>query len=142
MKKFMFILLTLILLASCSPKASSEDTAIAVKVVNEYYTALNNKDYLTMYSLISEGFKKIEPTANTYESFEAYIAKFFDAANGIRITSTKIVSATSTEVVVEYVALVELKNGATKELKSLFTVKKKPEGWKLVHPYGDKKDLS
>lgn len=95
-----------------------------------------------MYNLISEGFKQIEPTAKTYPDFEASMSKFFDTAKGIRVTNTKIASATGTEVIVEYVAEIELANGSTKELKSAFTVKKKPEGWRLIHPYGEKKDNS
>lgn len=130
----------LFVLAGCAEQSLEAETA--KKIVVDYYTALNNKDYQTMYDLISEGFKQIEPTAATYKDFEAYMSKFFDTANGISVTSTNAVVVSSSEVVVDYVAVIELKNGGSKEFKSSFTVKKKPEGWRLIHPYGEKKDLS
>ena len=143
MKKMINVILitALMVLSGCAQQPSPE-ADIAQKVVVDYYTALNNKDYQTMYGFISEGFKQIEPTAATYEDFEAAMSKFFDTANSIRVESTKVSSVSQTEVVVDYVAVMELKNGDSKELKSSFTVKKKPEGWRLIHPYGEKKDLS
>ena len=137
----MVLISALFILAGCAQQQNPE-AALAKKIVIDYYTALNNKDYQTMYDLMSEGFKQIEPTAATYEIFVASMSKFFDTANGIHVTSTKATSATLTEIVVDYVAVIELKNGRSKELKSSFTVRKKPEGWKLIHPYGDKIDFS
>ena len=95
-----------------------------------------------MYSLISEGFKQIEPTAKDLTTFQQEMSKFFDAATSIMVTSTSIRSETPTEVVVDYVALITLKSGTQQELKSGFTVKKKPEGWRLIHPYGKNIDTS
>lgn len=137
-----FAMIAILVLVGCAPKASPEEASSARQVVVDYYTALNAKDYRTMYNLISDGFKQIEPTANTYDAFEAYISKFFETANGIELKSIEIKGTTSDEVIVDYVAIITLKNGATKELKSTFTVKEKPNGWKLIHPYGEKKDLS
>lgn len=143
MKNILILTIIVVLfLVGCTPKLSQEETAIAVKVVNDYYFALNAKDYRVMYSFISEGFKKIEPTANSYERFEQNMQKFFNIAKGIRVISTEVDSVKKNEVVVNYVAEINLIDGTIKELKSSFTVKKKPEGWRLTHPYGDNKDLS
>lgn len=138
---YLWILAIFLFMTACAPQSSSE-TAIAEKIVVDYYTALNTKDYQTMYGLISEGFKQIEPTAKTYAAFVPYMSKFFDTANRIEVRSTKVTSSTLTNIVVEYVAVIELKNGQNKELKSSFTIKKKTEGWRLIHPYGQNIDTS
>ena len=98
MMRYIFIVLGLVVLIGCTPQTIQENaTAEAIDVVTGYYTALNNKDYRTMYGFISDGFKEIEPTAKTYEDFEAYTSKFFDTADGIRVKSTKVASATKNE---------------------------------------------
>ncbi len=139
MKKPSFLIFLLILLSACTSETTETG---AEHIVKEYYTSLNNKDYSAMYSLISEGFKQIEPTAKDLTTFQQEMSKFFDAATSIMVTSTSIRSETPTEVVVDYVALITLKSGTQQELKSGFTVKKKPEGWRLIHPYGKNIDTS
>lgn len=141
MKKAVISLFFVGFLLGCAQQSSPESD-IAQKIVADYYTALNNQDYQTMYGFISEGFKKIEPTAATYDDFEEYMSKFFDTMEGIEVTSTKMASVGSNEIVVDYVAVMKMKTGGTKELKSSFTVKKKPEGWRLIHPYGENIDTS
>lgn len=133
--------LAFVLLVACAP-APSADAEAARQVVLDYYAAFDARDYRTMYALISEGFKELEPTAATYDDFEAYMSSFFDTASGIRVASAEVAYATATEVGVNYVAVITFKNGAEQELKSTFTVKKKQEGWRLIHPYGEHIDLS
>lgn len=112
MKYVYALVVTLLLLTTaCAQQPSASETAIAEKIVVDYYTALNNKDYQTMYGLISEGFKQIEPTAKTYDAFSTYMSKFFDTAKSIRVESTKATSATPANIVIEYAAIIELKNG-------------------------------
>lgn len=95
-----------------------------------------------MYALISDGFKELEPTAKTFGQFQQYMSKFFDTADSIKVTSTEIESSSDTKVVVKYVAEIRMKSGKTQELKSSFTVVKKSNGWKLIHPYGENIDAS
>lgn len=133
-------IITFLIMTGCS--AEVPETTEAMKIVEKYYTALNEKNYQVMYSLISEGFKHIEPTAKSYDLFATYMNKFYDTSESIRLTKTTGTSASADKVVVDYVAEIVLKNGVIKELKSSFTVKKKPEGWKLIHPYGQNIDTS
>lgn len=141
MKYVYALIIVSVLITGCTAPQSSE-TNTAEKIVIDYYTALNNKDYKTMYGLISEGFKQLEPTAKTFETFSAYISKFFDTAQGIRVTKTTVSSADEQKIVVDYVAEITLLNDNKKDLKSSFTVKKKQEGWRLIHPYGQNIDNS
>lgn len=142
MKYTYLLIISAILLVACSTPENVAMTqgSLPKEVVELYYTSLNNKDYKTMYGLISDGFKQIEPTAKTYEDFEAYMGNFFDTANGIKLKSAEVSSENQKEAKIDYVAEIELKNGNVKELESTFTVRLKPNGWKLIHPYGDKID--
>ncbi len=112
------------------------------QVVKQYYSALNDKNYKTMYALISDGFKEIEETANTFEKFEAYMPGFYDTAAGIKVLEAKESFNDGKKAEVDYTAEITLKSGAKKELKSAFTMKKTETGWKLIHPYGEKIDTS
>ena len=47
-------------------------------VVILYFQAWNDERYDVMYSLISDGFKQIEPTAKTFQNFKSYMGKFYD----------------------------------------------------------------
>ena len=66
MKSIKFIAILIILMA-CSP---GPDNFQPESVVETYYNSLNNKDYSTMYSLISDGFKRIDPFAKDLDTFE------------------------------------------------------------------------
>jgi hypothetical protein len=139
------LLVPLVLLAGCAQQQATgtdDPEEVMRTVAIRYYEALDARDYLTMYGLISEGFKQLEPTARTYGDFEAYMSRFHDTATGIRVASAEVAYATGTEVGVSYVAIITLKDGRESELKSTFTVRKKPEGWRLIHPYGQNIDES
>ncbi len=137
---FVFIVVLLFVIG-CS-RDQAKEVSIGEQIVRSYYTALDAKDYQMMYGLISEGFKQIEPTAKDYNTFEAYMSKFYDTATGISVERTTVTSAQESEIGVDYVAVIQLKNGEKKELKSSFTVRKKQEGWRLIHPYGQNIDNS
>lgn len=140
MKKITLILLTLIFLISCKSEIIQDKEP--EQIVREYYNSFDNKNYEKMYELISEGFKKIEPTAKTLDEFKSYMAKFYDSAKGIKLKTAEITSNDGTKATVDYLAIIEMKNGQNKELKSTFTLKKKENGWKLIHPYGENIDTS
>ena len=48
------------------------ETPSPEKVVEQYFTAWSNKNYPDMYAAISDGFKKIEPTAKDLGAFKEY----------------------------------------------------------------------
>src|SRR3990167_1946324 len=101
MKRFFFIFLFLILFINACAKTqqvqqqsiqkpiktvSSEDVSILTpeQVVILYFQAWNDEQYDVMYSLLSDGFKQIEPTAKTFADFKANMEKFYDTALGVR----------------------------------------------------------
>ncbi len=111
------------------------------EVVSSYYNAFANKDYETMYALISDGFKKIEPTAKDFNTFKAYISKYYNTASYIKLIDVSEESNDGETVLISYKVELGL-NAGKKDLESSFTVKKKVNGWKLVHPYGENIDTS
>lgn len=123
---------------------SAEDvsTLTPEQVVILYFQAWNDEQYDVMYSLISDGFKKIEPTAKTFNDFRVYMEKFFDTALGVRIAEAKEAYKTDKESGVDYKIEIIRKDGAKREFSSAYTLKKRANGWKLIHPYGENIDIS
>ena len=116
----------------------------ATQTVKQYFDSWDKKDWPNMYSVISDGFKKIEPTAKTLGDFRAY-------AEGQNVETVKILelkeeSADGKTAVIQYSVGFTLKDGTKKEFKDKFTLKYREadviKGWKLIHPYGEKIDTS
>ena len=123
------------------------------QVVTLYFQAWNDEQYDVMYSIISDGFKKIEPTAITFEDFKLYMEKFYDTASGVRIIKAKEDYKNEKEAGVDYKIEITNKDGTKKEFASTYTLKKKTSnaseltrsqvtGWKLIHPYGQNIDTT
>ena len=123
---------------------SSEDVSVLTpeQVVVLYFQAWNDERYNIMYSLISDGFKQIEPTANTFDDFKPYMEKFYDTALGIRVLEAKESYKTDKEAGVDYKIEITNKDGSKKEFSSTYTLKKRANGWKLIHPYGENIDTA
>ena len=123
---------------------SAEDVSILnpEQVVILYFQAWNDKQYNVMYSLISDGFKQIEPTAKTFNGFKDYMEKFFDTSSGVRIIEAKEAYKNEKEAGVDYKIEITNKDGTKKEFSSTYTLKKRSNGWKLIHPYGKNIDTS
>ena len=94
MKKISMIFLFMILLINACSKTTTDiqsiksddlSSLIPQQIVTLYFQSWNNKQYDAMYSLISDGFKQIEPTAKTFDDFKDYMAKFYDTSLGIKI---------------------------------------------------------
>lgn len=158
-KNFLFIFLFFILLVSACSKSqkqtqqiensimqtvSSEDVSALTpeQVVILYFQAWNDEQYDVMYSLISDGFKQIEPTAKTFDDFKIYMEKFYDTALGVRIVEAKESYKTDKEAGVDYKIKITKKDGTESEFSSAYTLKKHANGWKLIHPYGENIDTS
>ena len=123
---------------------SAEDVSILnpEQVVILYFQAWNDEQYNVMYSLISDGFKQIESTAKTFNGFKDYMEKFFDTSSGVRIIEAKEAYKNEKEAGVDYKIEITNKDGTKKEFSSTYTLKKRSNGWKLIHPYGKNIDTS
>ena len=133
------VLSLLMLLTACGQTV--DDTP--ADVVKQYFTAWNDKDYATMYSLVSDGFKKIEPTAATLESFQKEVEHmdiFMKAGKNIPISATTV-SNDGRIAKVDYVIELVLNSGK-QQFPGTYTLRKTDDGWKLIHPYGKNADLS
>lgn len=162
MKKFYFILfyflLVVLFVNACTKQQatqqqttkksistiSSEDVSTLTpgQVVILYFQTWNDEQYDVMYSLVSDGFKQIEPTAKTFNDFKSYMEKFYDTALGVRIVEAKESFRTENEAGVDYKIEITNKDNTKKEFSSTYTLKKKPNGWKLIHPYGKNIDTT
>lgn len=148
------LLLSAFIVAACSPQQQQapqlqqqQVQSVNVsglqpaEVVRLYYEAFDKKDYATMYALISDGFKEIEPTAKTYELFAAEMGKYFKSGKGIKVVEVKEPEVDNDTAVVGYKVMLQLNTGS-RELDSVFTLRKRHNGWKLIHPYGQNIDTS
>ena len=111
-------------------------------VVRQYFMAWNDKNYPDMYATISDGFKKIEPQAKDLTTFRQYAG-----SQGIEKVSIVNIETTSNDghtAAVEYAVVFTLTNGDSKQFRGTFTLKYRQgdviQGWKLIHPYGEKID--
>lgn len=159
MKKLMLLnfLLIVLLVNACAkqqaqeqtaqktmPTVSSEDVSSLTpeQVVILYFQAWNDEQYDVMYSLISDGFKQIDPQAKTLGEFKANMEKFYDTALGVRIVEAKESYNNEQEAGVDYKIEITNKDNTKKEFSSTYTLKKRANGWKLIHPYGKNIDTT
>lgn len=114
------------------------------EVAKQYFDAWNRKDYPNMYSTISDGFKKIEPTAKDLASFKAYAES--QGVDGVRILSIEERPNNGMTAAVDYSVEFLLSNGKVQKFDGTFTLKYRHgdviPGWKLIHPYGKNVDTS
>ena len=125
-------------------KVDSKDVSVLTpeEVVALYFQSWNNKQYDVMYSFISDGFKQIEPTAKSFDDFKVYMSKFYDTSAGVNIVDAKESYKNEKEAGVNYKIEIMGKDGTKKEFSSTYTLKKRENGWKLIHPYGQNIDAS
>src|SRR3989338_5301091 len=150
MKRFFLIvfLFLILLINACAEQQSQPEIKQSIKTVSAedvsiltpeqvvilYFQAWNDEQYDVMYSLISDVFKQIEPTDKTFEDFKANMEKFYDTALGIRVLEAKESYRTDKEAGVDYTIEITNKDGSKKEFSSTYTLKKRANGWKLIHP--------
>ena len=159
MKKLLFIFLSLILFINACAKtqqnqqqtipkpiqtvlAEDVSTLTPEQVTILYFQAWNDEQYDVMYSLISDGFKQIEPTAKTFKDFKSYMEKFYDTSLEVSIVQAKESYRNEKEAGVEYKIEITGKDGTKREFSSVYTLKKRANGWKLIHPYGENIDTT
>ncbi len=144
---YTLIILSFLFLAACTNQTVSQTSSKDVseltpeEVVKLYFESWNNKDYKTQYQLISDGFKKIDEQAKDLETFSKYMSQYFQQGNSIKVKSVKESYNTGSEAGAEYKITMELKTGK-RDFTSTYTLKKRENGWKLIHPYGENIDTS
>lgn len=112
------------------------------QVVMLYFQAWNDKQFDVMYSLISDGFKQIEPTTKSFDDFKNYMSKFYDTSTGIEIVEVKETYQNDKEAGINYKINIVRKNDEKTEFSSTYTLKRRTNGWKLIHPYGQNIDTT
>lgn len=135
-------MMALVFLASCTVASSPKVEGTPVEIVQKYYVAWAQEDYKTMYSLVSDGWKALEPTAGSEQEFAKFMKGFYDNAKGLRLVFASEQSNTGSEAVVSVALEVETLDGRFLTNNQSLTLRLKDNGWKLIHPYGQYKDLS
>ena len=114
----------------------------ATQTVKQYFNSWNSKDWPNMYSIVSDGFKKIEPTAQTLVDFKTYSES--QNIQNVKLLDLKEESNDGKTALIGYKVEFTLKDGTKKEFSGKFTLKYREadviKGWKLIHPYGEKID--
>ena len=146
MNKILACTALLVLLAACMPQERAPEAPFVegtpVEIIEKYYNSWSVRDYATMYSLVSDGWKVLEPTARTQRDFAEFLDGAFDITKGIKIVSAVEMSNSGNEAIVAISLETELMDGRIAVSEQTLTLRLKENGWKLIHPYGDFADLS
>lgn len=114
------------------------------EVVQEYFEAWDRKDYATMYSSFSDGFRKIDENASSLENFKNYVDT--QGIESVKISGLKLASNNGITAAVDYSVEFALADGTAKPFSGTYTLKFRTgdiiRGWKLIHPYGKNIDTS
>lgn len=144
--KRLLVLAFLVMLAACVPQERAPESPFVegtpVEIIEKYYNSWAVRDYATMYSLVSDGWKVLEPTARTQRDFANHLNGFFEQAKGITIAEAVEQSNSGNEAVVLVTLEVESLDGKIVVDEQTLTLRLKQNGWKLIHPYGEYADLS
>lgn len=111
-------------------------------VVEQYFTSWSNKNYPDMYSTISDGFKRIEPSAKNFQDFKAYVNS--QNIKSINIVNTETITKDKQTAKISYNTILTTNEGKIILNEGIFTLKYRIgdviKGWKLIHPYGENID--
>lgn len=141
------IILILVIGIFIQNKKKSSETVYTVplpeEVVRQYFASWNNKDYPNMYATLSDGFKKLEPTAKDLATFRKFASS--QGIEDIKIINIKEESNDGTTAQVDYSVEFILNNLEKRPFSGTFTLKYRQgdiiPGWKLTHPYGENIDI-
>src|SRR3989338_4819024 len=108
------------------------------EMVVGYFTAWNNQDYPVMYATISDGFKKIDLSAQNLAAFKQYVQS--QPITGVTIILVAEKSNDGATAMVGYEVEFAYNHGQRQPYSGTFTLKNRQgdviRGWKLIHPYG------
>ncbi|MBI2971811.1 MAG: hypothetical protein HYY37_05320 [Candidatus Aenigmarchaeota archaeon] len=143
--------LVVILVSGCVSQPAGQTKAYSpslnpAEVVELYFASWDSKDYEMMYATISDGFKRIEPTAQTPEAFSAQMAKFYESAKSVQLVSDTETINDGATASIDYTIEIEKTDGMKTPFSGTYTLKYRSTdaspGWKLIHPYGKNVDIS
>ncbi len=140
MKRIVLLVLFVALLIGCTKPVRLDGPPI--EIVKLYYDSWSAKDYKTMYAVVSDGWKVLEPTAHNYEDFSKHLGNFYGNAKGLRVVFVSEQSNTGSESTVSAALEVELLNGRFIMTNQTVTLRLKDKYWKLINPYGEYRDIS
>lgn len=141
----LFLILAVgIILVNNKPVEKEYNFPSPEKVVEQYFTSWNNKDYVNMYSAFSDGFKKIDTNAKSLQDFKIYVDS--QKIDEVQIINIKEKGNDGQTASVDYKIIFTLSNGQKSDYEGTFTLKYRKgdiiNGWKLIHPYGENIDTS
>jgi len=114
------------------------------EVVRQYFDSWGKKDYPNTYAAFSDGFKRIEPTAQNLQSFREYAQS--QQIAGVNMLEVEEKSNDGITATVDYSVEFVLNDGSSKPFEGTFTLKYREgdiiRGWKLIRPYGENADRS
>lgn len=144
MRYALVVSVLLVLLAACAPPDTPGPyvEGTPVEIVQKYYDAWAKREYRTMYNVVSDGWKALEPTARTFRDFASHQKGFFDHAKGIRLVFASEQYNTGSEAGVSVALEVATYDGRFLTTNQTVVLRLKDNGWKLIHPYGEFTDLS
>ncbi len=112
------------------------------EMVRLYFTSWDEKRYADMYSAISDGFKRIEPSAKDLPAFKTHVEE--QQITSVKILSLRETSNDGTTATVAYAVTFQMADGRTVPFEGTYTLKYRMgdiiQGWKLIHPYGEQVD--
>lgn len=114
------------------------------EIVRQYFESWDRKDWPNMYATLSDGFKRIDPSAKDLTVFKNFASS--QGIEKIRIISIKEDSNDGSTAIVAYSVEFILSDGSKRNFSDKFTLKFRQGdvilGWKLIHPYGSNIDTS
>src|SRR3989344_2405469 len=132
-----------IIIANNRPIEEEYEFPSPKEVVEQYFTSWDNKDYVNMYATFSDGFKKIEPTAETLQGFKNYASS--QNIEKVEIVNIEEVNNDGQTASVDYNVIFTSSNNQV-PYEGTFSLKYRNgdviQGWKLIHPYGKNIDTS
>lgn len=127
-----------------SNSEQSYQTPSPEEVVRQYFESWNKNDWPNMYATISDGFKRIDPSAKDLATFRNFASS--QSIEGVKIISIDEESNDDTTAIVAYSVEFTLSDESTRTFSDKFSLKFRQgdiiPGWKLIHPYGPNADTS
>ncbi len=111
--------------------------------VRYYFEAWNNKSYDVMYNAISDGFKKVEPTAANLSEFTKLINS--SDVNRVDILLINTTSNDGFSANVDFDVIYYINNVPAPSKSNFLLIYRSDDrvpGWKIIQPYGAKVESS
>ena len=108
------------------------------EIVNLYFQSWKDGKYEIMHSLISDDFKKNEPSAKTFEEFKNHLNLIYAKVKSVDLIDSSISSQEEKKASVTYKLEIEYNDKTRRVFTSSYNLSKTLSGWKIDNPYGGK----